>query len=378
MKIFSKLRKKVTLFKKKETAKKPVWISSMKKNRGIEVKKRKVSLFFKVVIKEILKNKYIKFFLSVTLLCILIIFIRYLLFSPNFNIKNINIDGCQNVERDFVFSRVERIMDKNIFFVRSSNLSKEIRNYSAYIADVRVEKHLPDNVDIVIEEREPVFIWVNLSGAYLISQEGLVLEVVSDFKNLNISSEDIDLLKGYGNLKEYTESEEDDEDGDEEELEEAEPAEAEEDSFEEEELSNEDILELIEQEKSEIISRVDQYWSENMSKIPEKFQIYTYVFSYDQSSFVSLDRLNEDILDDTKVGLDIDFIGEDVHRYIWESEYRFVFFIDMRRKIIFSTRRDFSMQADDLRILLENLKRDDKKFSYIDLSSDIIVYEVEE
>ncbi len=372
----------LNVFKKKKS-KKPVWVSSKRKDRRVHITRRKISLFFKVIFNEILKNKYAKIFISVAFICILVIFGRYFLFSSNFNIKHLYIEGCENVERDLIFNRLERIIDKNIFFIRSSSLKDEISNYSAYISEVKVEKHLPDSVYVNIDEREPLFVWVNLSGAYLVSQEGLILEVVADFRDLEISSEDIDLLKGYGNLKEYTVSEEDEDgEGDTDEGEENESIDeesnVEEEVDEQEQLSDEEILELIEQERDEIIARVDQYWNENMVNIPEKFQAYTFVLSYDQKSYVSLDSLSEEILDNTRVGLDINFIGETVHRYIWESEYRFVFYFDVRRKIVFSTRRDFSTQSEDLRVLIDKLKKDDKRFSYIDLSSDIIVYEVEE
>jgi len=373
-----KVTSKLNFIRKKKPKAKPVWVSSVGKKRGISVKKRKISLFFKVFFKEVLKNKYIKIFLTVLFLCGFVIGIRYFIFSSRFNIKNIQIGGCENVEKEFILTRLDRLINKNIFFIRSSSLMEEIRGYSPYIYDVKVEKHLPGDIHINIEERKPVFLWINLTGAYLISQDGLVLEIVSDFKDLNISSEDIDLLRGYGNLKEYIETEDEEEDQDNEEdgeIEKETEAEQPEELQEEEDLSEEEVLELMEQEREEIIARVNQYWSENVNSIREEYSVYVFVYSYDQNNFVSLDSINNDMLENTKVGLDVDFLGEKVHRYIWESEYRLVFYFDMRRRIVFSARRDFSDQVEDLRILIEKFKKDDKIFSFIDLSSDIIVYE---
>jgi putative SOS response-associated peptidase YedK len=84
-----KVTSKLNFIRKKKPKAKPVWVSSVGKKRGISVKKRKISLFFKVFFKEVLKNKYIKIFLTVLFLCGFVIGIRYFIFSSRFNIKKV-------------------------------------------------------------------------------------------------------------------------------------------------------------------------------------------------------------------------------------------------------------------------------------------------
>jgi len=350
-----------------------IWKKERKVN-NLKVKLRRINAIVLIVIKNLFKNKFIKFICSSIIICVLVVAGRYFLFSKKFNISILNITGCRNIDENFIKSRLERVIGKNIFFIRSSNLRNEIRGYSPYIKNVKAEKHLPNIVDISIEERKPEIIWLNLSGSYLVDEEGFIVEVVSDFEDLKVSEEDIDLLKGYGNLKEYGK----DENIDEEDNSSTNNEESEKQSETEEKASEEeDAYKLFEQNKLEVISRVDQYWNENLKNIPEEYKKFPFIYSYEQHSYIPLNKLDKNIVDSSKIVLSIDFVDNNVKRYIWESEYRFVIYYDLNHKVVFSTKRDFQIQIEDLKILINSLKKDGRNFSYIDLSSDIIVYEID-
>lgn len=411
------------IFKRKRKIFKKERISNVasyrKERRGLKIQHRKIKSILKIIIKGLVRNKFVKFFFTFVIAGGLIFFGRYFLFSSKFDIKTVEIKGCKNIEREFVESKFSGIIGRNIFFIRASSLKEEVENYSPFIKSVKVEKHLPSSVTITLQERDPYFVWMNLSGCYLIDSEGIVLEIISDFENLEVLQEDIDLLKGYGNLRGFDDEESNEDQGEESEdvdsltsleqdpstdstdstdstsslqagslqagslqlgsakLTTSRSGQAGQDEIEEEELTQEEKYELVEINRNEVVSRVDRFWEIKLELIPEKYNIYPFIYSYEQRDYTVLESLDLSIISATKKCLDIDFIVEDVMRYIWESEFRFVINFKLMRKIVFSTRRDIDSQKEDLRVLIDKLKKDGKNFYYIDLSSDIIVYELD-
>jgi cell division septal protein FtsQ len=366
-------------FRKRKKIKRKRSVKSAYRRLNFKAIYRKVSLFFKRLFGGFVRNRVIRIVATILAIVILILIGGYLLFSPNFDIKNIEVSGNEIVKKEDLDSRLSFLYDRNIFLIRASQVRNEVIGMSPYVKSVRVEKHLPDNVTIFLEEREPTFTWVNLSGSYLVDLEGVVLEVLADFENLEFSQEEIDLLKGYGNLKELEEDENEETDK----LEDGEntSSDTQEDvlnSESDEEDNSEELNKIVEERRREIISKVDQFWITNVEDLGEGEKLYPYVFSYEQRDYSVLESLDSSIIDATTKGLEINYLSEEVLRFIWEGDYRFVIYLKHGRKIVFSTRRDFADQINDLEILLVQLRSEGKSFSYIDLSSEVIVYEVDE
>jgi hypothetical protein len=286
---------------------------------------------------------------------------------------------------EFFQKEFEGLVNRNIFWVRSSKIQEDLLNSSPYVKEVVVEKQIPDTLIFTVTEREPKFVWVNLAGAYLLDGEGHVLEIASDFENLQLASEEIDLLKGYGNLQEVAEQPK--EESEDEVLEEnegttddaasaEEEAGSETESIEVEETDKSEKIKKVEEQQKEMASRVEHFWIEQFKNMGEKYEIYPVIYSYQVSDLKVRDTLDITIVSGIQAGIELEFF-EDIYRYIWESDYRFVIYITPTKKIIFSTRREFETQINDLRIILTKLKQDGVSFKMIDLSSEMIVYERE-
>lgn len=337
--------------------------------RGLKAKQRKLEFYLKGLISVLVRNKIFKVLVSMLVLISAIFFIRQILFSPTFDISNIEIQGVQELERSSISNNLSHLYGRNVFLVRASSLQSVIGGFSPFIKEVKVEKILPDKIIILIEEREPIFLWVNLSGAYQVDTEGVVLDVIVDFEDLDISDEDIDLLKGYGNIKEFEEEQEGGEESGEGEGNEEEVGDSQSGGGEVE------YLQMIEEDRREIVSRVERYWEQNLETIPEDYKRFPFVYSYEKGNLELLDNLDPLLVSSTKIGLEIDFIGEEIITYIWESNYRFVLYLSQRRCIVLTTRREFEDQLEDLKVLIAEIKSEGKDFSYIDLSSEVILYE---
>jgi len=303
--------------------------------------------------------------------------INYLFFSANFKIRSIELVDVAHASKSAIENRVEKYLDKNIFFVRSSTLREELVDISPYIKAVTIEKKLPNNIIINFEEYEPVYIKMNLSGAYLISEEGIILEIINDFEDFQIRDSDLDLLRGYGNINEEVQEEGD---LDEENIEKDDGEEDHEENKEKEgEIDMSKRMEQLERERKEIVTIVDQFFGDAIDTVPEGFVVYPVVYSYSVQNYKQLEKLDTDEVEFTKTILKLDdfdnFFEEDVLRYVWESEYKFSLYFKDRRKINFSTSREVNEQVDDLKIFMENMKKRGKRFRMVDLSSELIVYE---
>jgi cell division septal protein FtsQ len=337
--------------------------------RGLKAKQRKVEFYLKGFIGVLVKNRIFKVLIGVVVLIFTIFFTQQILFSSTFDISNIEIQGVQELERSLVSNNLSYLYGKNVFLVRASSLQSDIGDFSPFIKEVKVEKILPNKISILIKEREPIFLWVNLSGAYQVDSEGIVLDVVIDFEDLDISDEDIDLLKGYGNIKELEEEQEEGEESGEGEGQEEEAEDSQSGGDEDE------YLQMIEEDRREVVSRVGRYWEQNLETIPEDYKRFPFVYSYEKGDLNVLDNLDPLLVSSTKIGLEIDFLGEEIISYIWESNYRFVLYLSQRRCIVLTTRREFEDQLEDLKVLIAEIKSKGEDFSYIDLSSEVILYE---
>jgi cell division septal protein FtsQ len=325
------------------------------------VKKRQYKVILLSVAQKLQRSKVFKVIFLFCLLSSLLITLRYFLFSPKFQIKTIIIEGNNKLSTEVIEQRLSYLPGQNIFLVRATKLEHDMSDFSSLVKDVHVEKELPDSIKVIVEERIPTFIWVNFKGIYLIDSEGVVLDTLSEFDGFDLSDDDLDLLRGYGDISSLkNESQSSDE-------------KTEESSSQENEK---DVLTLLSDRQKEVISKVDTFWQQNVQS--EVYKEYPIIYSYDKGSFHELEEIDSQIVQSTTSILTIDFFQGEVVKYLWESNFRLVVTLTRGRKIIFSTKRNFNEQIEDLEVILTEFQKNNKKFKIIDLSSKVVMYEFEE
>ena len=123
------------------------------------------------------KRKRIKTILKwTTLLLILGGGIAFLLTSPIFNIKEIEVVQNNRVSADTIKSLSGLNSNMNIFRFWSANVEKQIEE-NAYIEDVKIKRKLPNKIQIEVIEREPRFSIQILNSYGYISSQGYILEI---------------------------------------------------------------------------------------------------------------------------------------------------------------------------------------------------------
>ncbi len=112
------------------------------------------------------------------LIGIIIAGIIYAMLSPIFNITDINVIGNSKISSETIISLSDLNIGQNIFDFRTSNIIENIKE-NAYIDTVEINRKFPDEIEIVITEREATYM-ITLGNAYVyINNQGYILEITS-------------------------------------------------------------------------------------------------------------------------------------------------------------------------------------------------------
>lgn len=111
-----------------------------------------------------------------SLLIILIAGTIYTLLSPIFNIKSINVYGNSKIPNDEIVSLSRIQIEQNTFKYKKSEIVSNIKQ-NAYINNVTVKRKLPDQIEIIVEERTTTYM-LQIGNAYAyINNQGYILEI---------------------------------------------------------------------------------------------------------------------------------------------------------------------------------------------------------
>jgi|LSQX01.1.fsa_nt_gb cell division protein FtsQ len=119
------------------------------------------------------RKKYVILFMIIG-----IIFLT--LFSPMFNIKYIEVTDNSLVADESIIDLSGINENMNVFRANIYRAEKNIFNIP-YVEDVLVKRKLPNGIEIIVNEREPVGYIPFIMGSYiLIDKKGFVLEVIPE------------------------------------------------------------------------------------------------------------------------------------------------------------------------------------------------------
>lgn len=163
----TKETKKTKTKKNKKKNKKKV---ENKKSNKIENKKNKKAL------------AVVKWF---TLIILLIGAILYFLMCPLFNIKEITVIGNKKISTNEILSLSEININENIFRIHLGQVEEKIKQ-NAYIDTVKINRKLPNKIQIQIEERTTTYMLEFVNAFAYINNQGYILEISEQKLNLPI------------------------------------------------------------------------------------------------------------------------------------------------------------------------------------------------
>jgi len=151
---------------------KPIDTQNVKKNNN-----RRKQNNSKKKDKQNKKRKLILFFIKIiTIIVLICIAIGYLVTSPIFNIKKIEVSGSEKITTDTYISLSGITIGKNIYDLNKRTIKDNIKQ-EPYVDTVQVKRKLPDTIEITIEERKESFIIPVLNSYAYINNQGYFLQI---------------------------------------------------------------------------------------------------------------------------------------------------------------------------------------------------------
>lgn len=129
-------------------------------------------------------NLPVKFWGNIGISVILIIIIWLLLFSPFFVVREIIVEGNNQVTADAIINSIKS--DQNIFRFNIKAAKSDIVKINPIINDVAIYRGIPNALKIVVLENKPTLVWVSGEDKYLVDNQGYVDKKIteSDFSSL--------------------------------------------------------------------------------------------------------------------------------------------------------------------------------------------------
>lgn len=146
------------------------------KNNNIKMKKKRKR-----------KNPILFLIKWTSVLLLLIGTIIFILTTPMFNIKNINISGIEHLTEEQVISLSELNKNENLFKNSKSKITSNIKQ-NPYVESVIIKRKLPDTIDIQIKERKRSYMLKFVNGYVYIDTQGYILEISEEKLKLPIIS----------------------------------------------------------------------------------------------------------------------------------------------------------------------------------------------
>ncbi len=138
------------------------------------------------------KKKRVKIFLSFFLISVFLgLLIYFLFFSDFFCLDNILVSGATKGIRDgvYLFAKAENQRKKlyffndNILLIDPKLIKQKSLKYFPSIEEIRVIKEYPDILKVLVREREEVAYTCFSEGCFLLDENGIVFEKISEEKS---------------------------------------------------------------------------------------------------------------------------------------------------------------------------------------------------
>jgi len=128
-------------------------------------------------------------------------FAYYLYDQEVFIVTEVLIEGNQEISDLQIVSTIGDLKGESLLEIQGFELEYLLESSFPYIRRVYVKKMLPGKIEILVEERFPELVYMNLSGAFLIDRDQIVVEALGVDQTRELSEEERLILDGYGDLE---------------------------------------------------------------------------------------------------------------------------------------------------------------------------------
>lgn len=124
-------------------------------------------------------KKVKKALINVSLIILIITAITLFLLSPIFSIENIAIKNNEKLSQEEIISLSQIEKGTNLFKIRNAEIKNNIKE-NAYVDEVKVNRILPNTIEITVTERQVAYLLEYGSSYAYIDEQGYILEISSE------------------------------------------------------------------------------------------------------------------------------------------------------------------------------------------------------
>lgn len=112
-------------------------------------------------------------------------------------IKRIEVSGLEQLSVEEINAQLNEYVGRSLYGVDATAIEGQLVSNFPFLKAVHVRKILPDKLEVEVQERFPVFSYVNIAGAYLVDEDGFIARVLAFEETNPLSADELAIIEGY-------------------------------------------------------------------------------------------------------------------------------------------------------------------------------------
>jgi cell division septal protein FtsQ len=321
--------------------------------------------------------------LGLALLAILVIAgigygIKLLTNLPALQVTQFTVLGNRSISNEKLQQVFDKFRGVNILTLNQNQIDKQLHDSFNVVKDIQIRKIYPNRLFVVITEREPKLIVININGAYLVDNNAQVLQILKS-QQLIFSDERLQIAQGLGDpnsplVEERLRAEFITKNG----VDKLSPDDQQKaiaGGFDFTKINLGDKQKALDSIENEAVSEIEKIIGEYAAGIQSPdYSGLPIVYAYENKNYKINDDVDKNRLDLTNevIAFLNDQQNQLIKKIVWEGQILAKFDTNDGKSYIFGTNRDTTNQLEDLILVQQELLKQKKNYSRIDVSSEKI------
>ncbi len=117
-----------------------------------------------------------------------------------YKLEEIVVLGNSQITDLEIISALQHYIGTSLWLTPTTQVETELREIFPFLRAVYVRKLLPGKLEVRIVERFPVMAYVNLSGAYLVDEDNVVISQLGASEAVGLNDDELLVVSGYGDV----------------------------------------------------------------------------------------------------------------------------------------------------------------------------------
>lgn len=289
--------------------------------------------------------------------------IYYLHQQRTYVITDITVSGNTQTSSLAIVSALDNLRGTSLLLVSTASVEQKLLSEFPYLKQAVVRKVLPGKIEIEVVERFPVMSYINLTGVFLLDDEGVVVTVVTSNEVPALTTEEQLVFDGFGDINaNYTYEKYRSKFTDEEERA----------AIKWEEVPENEKRAALDELKNDLVVRVIAQQDAGLAVLNQsQFAQLPRVFAVDANAWKLGNKFLESKFEISKAIIDyltVEQLG--IIKIQWQSDFTIIVDLVEGKQLLFTSTRDIHVQIQALETLRSRI--DMTNVRIIDLRSELV------